>query len=425
MPATLRFITNRKNPNYYHSRRILSFLLLSPLVIGILGSISLNLKRPQPFAFQHGDPFAAITGLFILANSAFLTGIISMFLGFSIQYAETGTKLNQKTTTNQKFFIEFSTAALIAVYQSFILFVLFNLVLQLPVEASESGSIIFTLTLCILTALGLGQLLFTFVKSIYLKLGFVIVLFLINILLCNILIDIPQPISNLSPTFLAFKNLITISGIGSDISSDPCWDFPDEIRSRMTLEDKAYFGCHCMGISIFNQSSCNFPGSGRYAVAELYLPEPNPPQSLGLPPEKPALPKPPPIPEDPNDLTAKQQYQTANNKYLDQIQKLESEYQLYVLSYNFRLETYKSQYETYLSEFEIWSGNRAKAVQLAENNILALVRSFRWGFFYKNSKETYRTALIKNWLYQTTILSLIWIILKIKNTNMALSGALA
>ena len=99
----------------------------------------------------------------------------------------------------------------------------------------------------------------------------------------------------------------------------------------MSLEDKQAHGCNCMGISALRESSCNFPGLGKYYDPAIDQPasRSSPPPSAIRRPSRCCLIRPqnPPIRTTswlwPNICTALQDYQ-------DKVDKIRADYKVQV-----------------------------------------------------------------------------------------------
>jgi ABC transport system ATP-binding/permease protein len=77
-------------------------------------------------------------------------------------------------------------------------------------------------------------------------------------------------LSNFNPSRYAFETLLTTSGYGQDIVSDPCWQLP--VDQRNSLSDFQKQSCNCMGVNIF--SMCRFPGIHATFSFAIEQPEP-------------------------------------------------------------------------------------------------------------------------------------------------------
>jgi len=78
-------------------------------------------------------------------------------------------------------------------------------------------------------------------------------------------------LSTLNPSRYAFETLLTTSGYGQAVVSDPCWRLPEDQRNVLSDENK--LSCTCMGVNIF--SKCNFPGIQAFYSFVVEQPEPD------------------------------------------------------------------------------------------------------------------------------------------------------
>jgi ABC-type multidrug transport system ATPase subunit len=78
-------------------------------------------------------------------------------------------------------------------------------------------------------------------------------------------------LSMLNPSRYAFETLLTTSGYGQAVVSDPCWQLPQD--QRISLSDDKKNSCTCMGVNIF--SKCNFPGIQAFYSFVIEQPEPD------------------------------------------------------------------------------------------------------------------------------------------------------
>jgi hypothetical protein len=76
-----------------------------------------------------------------------------------------------------------------------------------------------------------------------------------------------------NPSRYAFETLLTTSGYGQDIASDPCWQLP--VDQRNSLSDVQKQSCTCMGDNLY--SICKFPGIRSFFALAIEQPKPLPP----------------------------------------------------------------------------------------------------------------------------------------------------
>jgi ABC-type multidrug transport system ATPase subunit len=165
-------------------------------------------------------------------------------------------------------------------------------------------------------------------------------------------------LSDVNPSRYAFETLLTTSGYGLDVASDPCWKLP--VDQRNTLSDVQKLGCTCMGDNIY--SICKFPGSHAFYSYQIEQPKPAPPainSSINNIPVQP-LPK--------------------QGETLD-------EYATEVSNYTAQLEIYLGNYDIYLSSLikypdtlANWQRIRSLVIGKAEGIIAEAIDHYGQGF---------------------------------------------
>jgi hypothetical protein len=281
-----------------------------------------------------------------------------------------------------------------------------------------------------------------------------------QIVLGGALVPLPNAVTAPISTRWAFQAFMAISGAGSDVARDQCWDLPPEQRSELTLEFKDD-NCNCMGSNALDENSCNFPGVGQFYTAALdeeRPPEPGaPPQEPGEPPPEPGDPPPrpgpqpeepeiPPQPERPADeadqvamadyfeaLEAWQEqvdeinaaYRAELEEYQSQAQIAEAQldaYQAEVSAYQESLRTYQAsvdEYQAQLGDYQDRVAEYQEAVVRFENERLAAIGpaesmirqahlNFAWTFVNKDDSSAYWSTLIRTWLAQAIIIGILF-----------------
>ena len=122
-------------------------------------------------------------------------------------------------------------------------------------------------------------------------------------------------LNKLALTKWPFEALVTLSGMGTDISQDPCWQEiteynqadPDTKKEPGDLSGDRKKQCDCMGETVFK--ACEFPG-----LMRAYKPIVDEPA-----PVKPTIP-------DPKDYSDPQKFQQAQQKYQDEIKTYQEAY---------------------------------------------------------------------------------------------------
>jgi hypothetical protein len=287
----------------------------------------------------------------------------------------------------------------------------------------------------------------------------VILLMVPQIVLGGALVPLPNAVTAPISTRWAFQAFMAISGPGSDVAEDSCWQLPPEQRSELTLDEKA--DCNCMGTNTLDPASCNFPGVGQFQTAALTQappaepgdppaepgappPEPgDPPERLGPQPEEPELPVQPTRPADEADQVAMANYFDALETWQAEVEEIQDGYRAEIAEYQAQaqiaeaeLEAYQSQvnayqealreyqsnvddYQTRLAEYQdtvfnyqteraTWEGERQSAVALAEAMIRQAQRDFGWTFVNKDDNSIYWGTLTRTWLAQAIIIGVLF-----------------
>jgi ABC-type multidrug transport system ATPase subunit/pSer/pThr/pTyr-binding forkhead associated (FHA) protein len=148
-----------------------------------------------------------------------------------------------------------------------------------------------------------------------------------------------------------FESLVKISGMGDDVSGDPCWNLTESEREALNETEKTTL-CKCMGANLF--SECKFPG-----IRDYYVPEIDEPQPL-----QPAEPGPPPT--DPQAMQA----------------------------YDEQMRQYQAELATWQHEYQNWQEQRSKAIGEAEGTIKAM---------YDDYGQAFKANVKSNWLLLSVI----------------------
>lgn len=186
-------------------------------------------------------------------------------------------------------------------------------------------------------------------------------------------IRIGEILSAAVPARWAFDSLVRISGVGEDVSADPCWQLPREDRNDLTQEDKERLGCRCMGTQMFEQ--CYFPGirnpdiydeNTRAALASE--PPVKPPTPTSYPTFTP-YPTLTPFPT-PGTHSDQESYTKNREQQGQEYQKLREEQgEEYRALTEIQFEQYQATVEQYGEDLRAWESDREKAVGGAEGMV--------------------------------------------------------
>lgn len=249
-----------------------------------------------------------------------------------------------------------------------------------------------------------------------------LILFIIpQMVLSGALVQLPENITAPASMRWAFQSFIVISGVGSDVAADLCWDKPKTEQDKMTMDEKTA-QCTCMGKNAVNEQSCNFPGLGKYDTPALRQADFVKPAQPGPQPTEPVLPAKPdlgtapaaPNQADMNNVFILQKYikdlsdyntnaTKLQTDYNDEVTKIQNKYKDDINAWQKEQEKYKddiTKYQTNQTDLEV---KRATAVGSAESTIRRFKEQFGWTFVNKNDRTAYLTTLLTTWAAQIII----------------------
>jgi hypothetical protein len=168
-----------------------------------------------------------------------------------------------------------------------------------------------------------------------------------------------------------------------------------------------------MGTQIFDQNSCNFPGTGDYYVAEIKQMAPIEPAALPEQPPKPVMPPQPSPPADKTDQVQMVVFLNAVDAYMKQATTIQDDYAAKMGIYQVDADVYKSKmvkYQEDLAKFEV---ARISAVNTAEGNINGIAEKYGWAFVNKADSKIYFPWLFRTWFAQLEIVAVYFVIILI------------
>lgn len=301
-------------------------------------------------------------------------------------------------------------AALIALYQSLVYTVVHTLAFEFTGTPLDLLFMYATLYLATLAGMMLGL-----ASSALAPNGnavpLIVIMFLIpQFTLGGAMIPVPDYVSAPMAARWTFEALMSISGAGSDVMKDACWELPEELRDNMTLEDKAAAGCNCMGIAVLRQESCEFPGIGKFYKPVIDQPEPIEPQDIGDPPPDPVIPPAPEEPEDTTDQVVMAEYLLKLQDYQKEVEKIQDEYKRQVEEYQNLADIYEKEMEDYQEAKSTWEVERNQAVSEAEGLIDSVYKDFKWSFVDKSDPKLYYGKIFRTWASQGIIISVLLVL---------------
>jgi hypothetical protein len=231
----------------------------------------------------------------------------------------------------------------------------------------------------------------------------VILLLMPQIVLSGSLVPLPGPVSAPAATRWGFEGLISITGVGSDVASDLCWELDEELREVMSIEDKTA-QCKCMGLNVLRDEICSFPGAGEFYDSAIEEPAPIEPPPLRDKPPEPEIPPAPEKPEDESDSVAMAEYFEAMELYQEEITSIQDGYKAEMEVYEAEAEVYQAEMEAYLEENLEWEIAREAAVNPAEGLIGTIHEDYGWTFVDKNDSQAFWSKILTTWIAQVVII---------------------
>ncbi len=187
-----------------------------------------------------------------------------------------------------------------------------------------------------------------------------------------------KAVNLISLTKWPFEALVTISGLGTDVVNDPCWQLSKAERDNLS-ESEQLRQCKCLGANVFVQ--CQFPGikdSYDPAVDEPEPVQPKRPAALGRPP---------------SDFRALSDYE----------QKVES--------FNKAMQAWEKNMDKWRDRFSRWKKKREEAVSSAQ----ALIQQIQQDYGQAFAVKVWQYLLVM--LFQVAVMiSTVFVLQKRKDT---------
>jgi ABC-type multidrug transport system ATPase subunit/pSer/pThr/pTyr-binding forkhead associated (FHA) protein len=394
-------------------RSSLSLMLFVPFGVGALSIVLAAVMGRTPFAYVGGDAGNGGITLFLLSLFALLVGGMSQMREFvkesDIYKRERLVNLRILPYVASKLWV----AMVLAFWHALAYTALHYLAFKMPGGILEFGEVYITLVLAVITGMMLGLLASAISPNAASAPMTLITMLIPLIVLSGALAPVPPSISQVASTRWAFQSLIGITGIGSDVAADPCWHLDKTLRDSMDLDAKSYFQCKCMGVQVFNQNSCNFPGVGDYYVAEINEAPPVEPAKLPDQPPEPVIPPAPSLPENQYDQVQMVQYLNALSSYQEEVKNIQDNYRNQMDLYQITADVYKNQMAKYQEDLASYYVARISAVNTAEGLINGISNSYSWAYVDKKDPLVFYPWLFHTWFAQIEIVGVYFVIILI------------
>jgi ABC-type multidrug transport system ATPase subunit/pSer/pThr/pTyr-binding forkhead associated (FHA) protein len=252
----------------------LVLMLASAPLVGMLSVVLALIMGRDLYSYDDGNMANAIITMFHPAIFAVMIGALAMVREFvkesEIFKRERLVNLRVLPYVLSKVWM----AALLALYQALAYTIINRLAFNLPGGLTEWLLMYVTLTLATLAGMTLGLFASAVAPNANTAPLLVILLIIPQVVLGGALIAVPAAASAPTSARWGFEAMVAISGAGSDVAADACWELPEEERNALSLEEKEARGCTCMGLAALDQASCDFPGLGKFDDPALHEPPP-------------------------------------------------------------------------------------------------------------------------------------------------------
>jgi ABC transport system ATP-binding/permease protein len=376
---------------------LILMLLIAPLV-GSVDFIVAPILGKNTFDYATGNAIYANVSLFLLSLYALMVGGMSQMREIvkeaSIYRRERLVNLRIIPYVASKVWV----GLLLAFYHAAAFTLIHYAAFKMPGGLLEFGEIYITLVLSVMTGMMLGLLASAISNNPGVTPLVMICLIVPMLVFSGGLAPIPDYMSAWSTARWSLQALSGISGLGSDVARDSCWQVPQNIRDAMTLEDKSYFKCPCMGLNMFDQNSCNFPGLGAYDVPEILQPAPQPPPALPDAPPQPVLPAPPGVLQDTSNQVQVVQYLNSLKEYQEDVTTIQNDYQTQMDIYEATANIYQSQMIQYQEDLANYTVARVTAVSAGEALIDGVAVQSEWAWVNKRDPNVYFPWVFRTWI---------------------------
>lgn len=318
-------------------------LVLMLAIAPILGFLDFFTWQSQIFDTTAGNAGLAITMLFTAALIAVMVGSLSTMREIvkeqEIYHRERMIGLQLFSYLLSKV----GVSIILALYQAAVFLLFKVLAVDFPLNWQILSGFYFTLLLATLSGMVLGLLVSAIAPNPNIAPLLTIIVLVPQItfgggvLPINTLGTPGLILNHLSLTKWSFESLVTITGLGTDVANDPCWNLP--AQKRKTLTPKQQADCNCFGKTVFN--SCDFPGILAKYDSAVDEPKPSKPQ----PPEEPPSP-----PKEPNSFSWEEQ-QTYYNE-VAQYKKAMENYQQDLKEYQEKMDQWQQKYSNWKEQYE-------------------------------------------------------------------------
>jgi ABC-type multidrug transport system ATPase subunit/pSer/pThr/pTyr-binding forkhead associated (FHA) protein len=392
-------------------RSSLILMLIAAPAVGALDLLLAPVMGKAPFSFMVGNAANGGITLFLLTIYALLVGGMSQMR----EFVKEGEIYKRERLVNLRILpyvvSKVWVALILALWQALAYTVLHYIAFKMPGGFLEFVEIYITLILAVMTGMMLGLLASAIAPNAASAPLIMIMFFVPLIVLSGALAPVPPTISQIASTRWAFQGMLGIVGVGSDVAADPCWHVEKTLRDAMNLDDKIYQQCRCMGVQMFDEDTCNFPGIGELFVPAIVEAAPTEPPPLPDTPIEPVIPLAPNLPEDKYDQVKMVQYLNALSDYQNNVKAIQENFRNEMDLYQVMADVYKGQMSKYLEELARYNISRVSAVKGAEGIIEIVTEKYGWAWVNKDDPNIFRPWLFRSWFAQLEIVMVYFVMI--------------
>ena len=392
-------------------RSSLVLMLIAAPAVAALDLLLAPVMGKAPFSFDTGNAANGGITLFLMTIYALLVGGMAQMREFvkeaDIYKRERLVNLQILPYVTSKVWI----AMLLSFYHGLAYTLLHYLAFKMPGGFAEFLQVYVTMVLATMTGMMLGLVASALAPNSASAPLVTIMMFVPLIVLSGALAPIPPNISQVASTRWAFQSLLGIVGAGSDVAADACWQLDEELRDAMTLDDKEYNQCLCMGVSVFDQDKCSFPGTGKYYTAEIDETAPTEPPPLPTEPPEPNVPSAPEPPDDNFDQVQMAQYLNSLSSYQNEVKDIQDGYRNQMELYRSMSDVYQGEMRKYQEDLARYNISRVSAVKGAEGIIGSVTKQYGWAWVNKDDPDIYFPWLFNTWFAQLKIVAVYYVII--------------
>lgn len=393
----IKILSSRNIKILKRDRSSLILMLITPLVVASMDYSSAFVLGRNVFDYAEGDMYNAITSFFLSLMYGALIGAFSqnreIVKEIDVFKRERLVGLQVFPYVTSKVWV----AVLLSLYQGLAFTLVHYTAYIMPGGFLELVLFYITMSLACFAGMMVGLLASSISKNPNATPLLVVMLIVPQIVLAGAMLPVPQWISAFSPIRWAYQTMIGVSGGGSDVAADACWQIEPSVRDSLSMEEKDERGCICMGSNVQNPEVCQFPGLGRYYHPAVDQAEPVEPQKPGDPPSEPDFPEFPEPPVNAQTFKEMRDYFTTLIEFNDEAEKIRTDFSNDLKAYEDEMNDYDRDLRVYLDEYEEWQVGRSTAVGKSEGEIDFFHKNYYWTYVDKDTPSVYWGKTFLGW----------------------------